>query len=169
MEDMLFTFTAGAAAWLCAVWPYRGTLRVPPHVEANHVVKRILLWGAPSVALLSALWRAGLDPVSATLLAAVPLLTILLVRRRQLWVFALTGLAFFVPVYFAELKLLFAILPDFPLQWSTGGAWTASFLGLPAGEPTWAAAFAILWPVLIASAFEVEFKPTGTTAAASSV
>lgn len=161
VEDLVFTFTSGAAAWLCAAWPYRGNLRAPSQLPASRVVKRILLWGALSEVLLAVLWRAALDPMSATLLASVPLLAILLARRRQLWILAGTGLALFVPAYFAVVKLQFAVFPDYPLQWNRQGPWAAAFLGVPAGEFAWAAAFAMLWPVMIASAFEAEFRPGG--------
>jgi hypothetical protein len=99
--------------------------------------------------------------MSATLLACIPLLAILLVRRRQLWMLAGTGLALFVPFYFLVVRLQFAVFPGYPLQWNRQGPWAAAFLGVPAGELAWAAAFAILWPVMIASAFEVEFLPAG--------
>ena len=167
VEDLVFTFTSGAAAWLCAAWLYRGDLTAPPHLPASRAVKRLLLWGLTSGVLPAALWRAGLDPMSAALLAAIPLLTVLLIRRRRLWILAFTGLTFFVPAYFSVVKLQFAIFPDYPLQWNQQGPWAAPFLGVPAGELAWAAAFALLWPVVIASAFEVEFRPLGAAVAPS--
>ena len=167
VEDLLFTFTTGAVVWLCSAWPYRRDLRMPSHLPARRVAKRILLWGLPSEALQAALWLAGLDYMSAMLLASVPLLTVLLVRRPRLWILAFSGLAFFVPVHFAGFKLAFATLPDLVLQWNKQGPWATGFLGVPAGELAWAAAFAILWPVVMASALEVEFRPAGVAAASS--
>jgi hypothetical protein len=183
VEDLIFTFTTGAAAWLCAAWPYRRSLTVaalkahrsrdrqgaigrvvPSHLPASRAARRILLWEGLSAVLLAALWLAGVDFMSATLLASIPLLAILLIRRRQLWILAGTGLAIFVPAYFAVVKLQFSIFPDYPLQWNQQGPWAAAFLGVPAGELAWAAAFALVWPVVIASAFEVEFRPPGVAA-----
>ena len=161
VEDPIFTFTTGALVWFCAAWPHRGDLRAPSELLSSRVAKRILLLGLPSEVVLAVLWYAGVDPMSATLLASLPLLTVLLVRRRQLWILAVAGLAFFMPVYYAVVKLQFAIFPGYPLQWNQQGSWAAAFLGLPAGEWAWAAAFAMLWPVVIASAFEVEFRPAG--------
>lgn len=167
VEDLVFTFTVGATVWLCAAWPYRRNLRMPSHVQASRVVGRLLLWTLPMEALLAALWLAGLDHVSAMLLASIPLLTVLLFRRRQLWILALTGLAFFVPVYCACVRLQFTIFPDYPLQWNKEGLWAVKFLGLPAGELAWAAAFAIVSPMLIASVFDVEIGQAGAAVEAS--
>ncbi|MCX6620163.1 MAG: hypothetical protein NTY38_03625 [Acidobacteria bacterium] len=163
IEDLIFTFTTGAVVWLCAAWPYRRELRVPSRLSAGGLVKRILLWGLLSDLVLAALWLGGLDPMSATLLAAVPLLAILLARRRHLWAFACAGLACFVPFYFAAVRLQFAIFPDYSRQWNSEGPWAAQLLEVPLGEIAWAAAFAVLWPVVIASAFEVKCRPAGAT------
>jgi hypothetical protein len=167
VEDLVFTFTSGAAAWLCAAWLYRRDLSAPSHLPVSRAVRRLLLWGLTSDVLLAALWRAGLDPMSTALLAAIPLLTVLLIQRRRLWILACTGLTFFVPAYFSVVKLQFAIFPDYSLQWNQQGPWAAQFLGLPAGELAWSAAFAFFWPVVIASAFDVELRPASAAVAAS--
>jgi hypothetical protein len=161
VEDLIFTFTTGAAVWLWAAWGCGGDFSVPSPLPAGRATRRLLSWGLASGSLLAALWRAGLDPMSATLLAPIPVLAFLLTRQPRLWILAGTGLVCFVPVYYAGVKLEFAIFPGYPSQWNPHGPWTPPFLGLPAGELAWAAVFAVLWPVLIASAFEVDVGAAG--------
>ena len=158
VEDLLFTFIAGAVVWLCAAWGHRGNLTVPAHFPAGRVTRRLVLWQLPAGALLAALWRAGLDPMSAALLASIPLLTFLLARRPRLWILSGAALGCFVPFYWAFVRIQFAAFPTYPSQWNPQGPWTPAFLGLPAGELAWAAVLAVLWPVLIASVFDVDVR-----------
>lgn len=164
IEDPIFTFIAGAAVWLCAAWGRRGNLTVPPRFPAGRVTGRLVLWQLPPGALLAALWLAGLDHMSATLLASIPLLMFLLSRRPELWILSGAGLASFVPVYWAVVRIQFAAFPAYPSQWNPHGPWAPTFLGLPAGELAWAAVFAAVWPVLIASVFEVDVGAASATA-----
>jgi hypothetical protein len=158
IEDLVFAFTVGAAAWLCAAGPYR-KLAAPGHIVTGQAVTRLLLWGAASSAAAFGLWRAGVDCMSATLAPAFLLLAALLARRAQLWPLAITGPAVFVPLYVVVVRVQLAVWPDYLLQWSRGGPWSGMVFGMPAGEIAWAAAFAAVWPVAIASAAGMELNP----------
>jgi hypothetical protein len=159
IEDLIFTFSAGMAAWYCAAWPQRA-VALPDRIVTWRSVKRTLIWGTASGALAFVLWRGGLDCMSATVMAAIPLLAALLVWRRRLWRLAFTGMVCFVPVYIALVNIQLAIWPDYLRQWSSGG-WSRIILGMPVGEIAWAGAFGTVWPVLIASAFDIELETEG--------
>ncbi|MBI4873509.1 MAG: hypothetical protein HY822_02625 [Acidobacteria bacterium] len=154
IEDFIFTFTAGAAAWLAAAGPHRRRI-----VAGSGLDRRVLLWGAVSAACGWALWRVGFDCMTSTLAAAGGLLLLLVARRIRLWPLALTGVAVFVPFYVAVVRIQFAFWPDYVLAWNQAGPWAARIWGIPAGEIAWAVSFAALWPMVVASALNVEVKP----------
>ena len=158
IEDLVFAFTVGAAAWLCAAWPFR-KLAAPEHLVTGKAVTRLLIWGATASAAAFGLWRFGVDCMSATLAPAILLLAALLARRVQLWPLAVTGPAVFVPLYVAVVRLQLAVWPDYLLQWGRGGPWAGMVLGIPAGEIAWAVGFAAVWPVAVASATDMELRP----------
>jgi hypothetical protein len=154
-EDLVFSFVAGALVWLAAAWPC-DDLQGPRPLAVKRAAVRLLVWGVASDVLLLGLWRvAGMDCMSATALAGVPLGGYLLIRRPRLWRLAATGVVCFVPVYVAIVRAHLYLWPEYVRQWNAEGPWAYLVAGVPAGEIVWAGAFAALWPLAIASAFDV--------------
>lgn len=150
IEDFIFSFEAGAGAWLAAAWPLRRRL------AGAASDGRVLLWGGAAGAASWGLWRAGAEVMISTLAGTLGLLVVLLARRFRLWPLALTGMAVFTPVYFAVVRIQFAFWPDYILAWNPAGPWAAPVWGIPLGEIVWGPAFAALWPVVVASALGME-------------
>jgi hypothetical protein len=156
VEDLIFCYTAGAAAWLAAVYWSRETCVVELR-NLRTAILRIMLWGIPAAAVGFGLGLAGMDHISSTLIPAAGCLLFLLSRRASLWRLTLAGIVSFTPLYVLVVKLQFAVWPSYITYWNANGPWGTLALGIPRGELAWAAMLGAVWPVLIASALDVRF------------
>ncbi len=155
VEDLMFCFEAGAFLWLAAAWRLRPV--APSSLPLRAALRRILAWGLATGLSISALRFSGVDFLSAVLICGGLLFVGLLALRLRLWPLALAGVACFAPLYVAVVRLQLILWPAYIQQWNPRSPWAAAFiLGIPAGELAWALVFALLWPVVIASAFDLE-------------
>jgi hypothetical protein len=155
VEDLIFTYTAGTAAWMAAaLWVRNGWTVERSRTSA---VRRMMPWGLCAV-IDVALWQAGLDSMTAALAASLVLLACLVVRRPALWRLAVAGMVTFSAFYVAVLRLQFAAWPAFVRYWNPGGWWIRSLFGIPVGDVAWAAVFGAVWPLVIANALDIRFE-----------
>lgn len=158
IEDLMFTYTVGTGAWMAAMLWSREDWTVGARSSGDAVV-RMLPWGLVAVADV-ALWMAGLNSMTATLITSTALLLFLLGRRTSLWRLALAGLVTFTPFSIMLEKIEFAVWPNLATYWNPGGPWGTLVLGVPRGEVAWSAIFGALWPVVVASALDIRFGRT---------
>jgi hypothetical protein len=156
VEDLIFTYTAGAAAWLAAAYWSRETC-VASVCELRIAILRMMPWAIPTTAVGLGLGWAGMDHITSTLIPAAGCLLFLLCRRASLWRLALAGVISFTPLYVLTVKLQFAAWPMYISYWNADGPWGTLALGLPRGEIAWAAMLGALWPVVTASALDIRF------------
>jgi hypothetical protein len=161
VEDMIFTFSFGAAAWmLAALWSGESCrVGIRPFGTA---FLRLLPWGLPTVAAGMVLWLAGMPHLTAIIVSSGGLLLFLLIRRMSLWRLAVAGLFSFTPFLVIDEKLQFAAWPNYLSYWNPGGLWGPLVFGIPRGEIAWGLVFGAAWPVVIASALDIRFdrKPS---------
>lgn len=154
VEDMIFTYSFGAAAWMiAALWCLEScTVGIRAFWTAFLLM---MPWALITVAAGMFFWLAGMPHLTAILVSSAGLLLFLLGRRMSLWRLALAGLVFFTPAYLLVEKLQFAAWPNYLSYWNAGAPWGTLVLGIPRGEIAWAAVFGAVWPVVIASALDI--------------
>ncbi len=168
LEDAVFFFAAGAAAWLCATWGRRD-LTVPEKLWRPMAVWRLLGCGVVTGSLSLCLLVRGADYMSSLLLPLIPLVGLLVILRPRLRRLALVGPAIFVPIYIAMVNLQFALWPRYILCWNRESPWARIVLGIPAGEIAWAVLFSAAWPLAMAFVFDVRRAPVTIPAASVSL
>jgi hypothetical protein len=156
IESLIFTYTSGFTVWLSAAFWSRTSCTVGIHSFLTGFL-RLAPWSLTLTAAYVGLWLAGVNCVTATLVASGGMLLFLLFRRGSLWRLALAGLVSFTPVYMLEMKLQFAAWPNYISYWNAGGLWGTLVFGVPRGEIAWAAMFGAAYPVVIASALDIRF------------
>ncbi len=157
VEDMIFTYTVGASAWLmAALWRHEScTVGTRSFGSA---FQRLTPWALTVTVAYIGLWLAGMNCVTATLVCSAGLLLFLLRRRPSLWRLALTGLVSFTPIYMLEETVQFAAWPNYLAYWNSEGIWGTLVLGIPLGEIAWAVIFGAACPVVIASVLDIAFE-----------
>jgi hypothetical protein len=154
VEDMIFTYSFGAAAWMiAALWCLESCTVGIRTFRAAFL--RLLPWAFTTVAAGMVVWLTGMPHLTAILISSSGLLLFLLIRRASLWRLAVAGLVFFTPLYMFIVNFQFAVWPNYLSYWNTGGPWGTLVLGIPRGEIAWAAVFGAVWPVVIASALDI--------------
>jgi hypothetical protein len=156
VEDLIFTYTAGASAWLLAALWRRKTCAVSVR-DFKTAILCMTLWGVPTAAAGLGLGLAGMDHITSTLISTAACLLFLLGRKASLWRLALAGLGSFTPAYVLVVRLQFAVWPNYISYWNPSGPWGTLAFGMPLGEIVWAAMFGAVWPVVIASALDIRF------------
>jgi hypothetical protein len=152
-EDLVYLYWTGSAAWMAAaLWLRHGWVT---GVRSTPAALLRMMPLALATALWAALWLAGVNVITASLLAEAALLLFLLGRRRSLWRLALGGMITYTPFYILVVKIHFALWPRYVSYWIPVYPWGRTVLGIPWGEIAWALAFSAMWPVLIAWALDL--------------
>jgi hypothetical protein len=159
LEDVSFSFTVGAMAWLVSAFIYRRRLtmdhRWPPRIR-RFLFSCVLFSG-----LCLCFWFAGVKSLANSLLAGVVSLTVVFYHAHNAWPLAATGIAFFTPIYILIEKIQFNIWPNFVLQWNPHDLLGNRIMGLPIGEIAWAVVFGVGWPFYIAYLYGVQLLNSG--------
>jgi hypothetical protein len=157
IESAIFTFMAGTAVWLIAAASIRRECAIGTRAFSE-VFRRMTPGALAVTALYVALWRTGVNCVTAALTAPAGLLVWVLIRRPGLARLSVAGFGFWIPLYFFMVRAQFAFWPDYSSYWNPGGTWGTRFLGVPLGEIAWAAIMGSIWPVAIAWALDVRLE-----------
>jgi hypothetical protein len=156
VEDFLFSFLCGGAAWFEAVWLFRN--RVTAAIESLLFIARYAWLMAVGVSTCLLGMFMGFDSLSSVLLCYSILIFILLVLRFSLWPMAVVAGLQGLIYYWVFMKIVFWIWPDFLMQWSSKNIWYENLLGVPAGELAWAATYTAVWPLIIAYASDTHLE-----------
>lgn len=154
LEDVLFSFFVAALAWLLAAWPFRHRLHLS-HQGSGSPWRRYALVSAPTVGFYLLLVWVRVDPMSALIITLLVAGGALLILRRDLWPFSLTGFLIFPPVYLLLVKLCYWIWPESVCQWNLQSFWGQIIGGLPLGELVWALAYGPSWPLYVGYVFQI--------------
>ena len=150
IEDVLWTFSAGALAWAAATLGTREDLR--PRRELSHALIRwALLWGTAGIVAV-VLWRVGVPVMTSTLAAAAAVTLLVAPQRRDLWPIALRGAIFFPILYGMGACAFVQLAPAFRLYWNHEALSGVALFGLPAEEIAWAVVWGATCPFLVAFA-----------------
>jgi hypothetical protein len=145
IEDLIFSFFAGSAAWICASLPWGKGMVVT--IRPGYIFKWYVLVNIVGVSTVLAAVRMGIDPMTAILGSFALGIVALLRTCPSRWVLAATAGAAFPVAYALLVRLSFLVVPDFVGQWAPGGSWGGVILGIPAGEIAWAVGFGTCWPL----------------------
>ena len=154
VEDLVFCFVAGALAWLLAGWPLRRRIRSTPRWRT--AIKRYAMLGALGGSVIIGWEIADRHSMMGFTVSSLLVLTTVLVLRRQLWVFAISGALLYPAVHILVVRIQFWIWPDYVLFWNTGGLLGRTIAGVPLFEFAWSVVFGAVWPVIVAFVTDTE-------------
>jgi hypothetical protein len=155
-EDILFIAASGMLGWAVAAWPFRQRLR-HAWFENNSkdrwsaLLTRFAIGAVPGLAVSYA-FKYGLpsQPVmNGTMWGIAVGGALLLCWKPRLWLLAVVGCTAFLLGYFALMKLLFLVAPEWSAPWHSAlqpHSWVA---GVPLYELLWAAGFGAVWPLFV--------------------
>ena len=153
VEDLVHLYWTGSAAWMAAALCLRRHWVVGVRSTVAALLRMLPL--ALAAALFVALWLAGMNVMTASLLVEAALFLFLLGRRRSLWRLALAGMIAYTPFYTMVVKIHLTLWPSYVSYWSPVYPWGRTILGIPLGEIAWALSLSAMWPALIAWALDL--------------
>jgi hypothetical protein len=156
IEDALFAFLVGAAAWLFGTWRFRSRLELTYRWPLFLVRYGGMVLFTTSLIIF--FWSSGLGIMTASVIAGVISVATILGLKRDLWPIALSGAAGFTLLYCGTFLLILRICPSFACQWNGQNLWGTLVLGLPLDEVAWSCSFGALWPSILAYAFKGRLK-----------
>ena len=155
IEDVIFSFNAGALAWLLAAWPFRRRIRATVEMKAAMTRFASLSLIGGIVIIGSHLW--GNHSMVGFAAASLVVLSVILALGPKRWVLAVTGGLLFTTAHTLLVRIQFWIWPDYVTFWNREGLLGTSFVGVPLIEPLWALFFGSVWPVIVGFVFDVRF------------
>jgi lysylphosphatidylglycerol synthetase-like protein (DUF2156 family) len=158
-EDLVFCVVAGALAWLVAAWPFRH--RVRSTVRWRAAMTRYAALGLLGGVVIIGFHLGDRHSMTGFAVASLLVLATVLILRRELWILAPSGAAFYSAVHVSVVRLQFWIWPDYVSFWNHEGLLGSTIAGVPLFEFVWSAVFGGVWPVVVAFVFDLRFK-TGT-------
>lgn len=156
IEDILFSFSNGGMVWLLATWPLRDRLMLD--IQIKQIFKRYLILTSSGVTLWLVLIFFGCNPMHGALFGIVAITVLILGLRIQLWPLGLVGALSFSLLYFIFCSILFALNPNFLLQWNFQSLSGNFILDVPIEEIAWSIGFGASWPLLIGYSFNARLS-----------
>lgn len=160
IEDIIFSFSNGGIVWFLVTWPIRTRLSVD--IQIKRMLRRYLTFSILGISFGLILLFLGFDPMHGTLLGIAIMAIILLQMRRKLWLLPVIGAICFGLTYTIMCSVVFALNPDFLLQWNLKTLSWGYYLGVPLEEIIWSIAFGAVWPLLVAYSFDTQIEPQKT-------
>jgi len=161
IEDLLFSFAAGAWVWILAVFFLRKRLVLRIHLP--QVLARYAVIMACGLSCWGIAWKLIHDPMLAVWVSFVVGTLVHLLLRPALWRLTLSGGLGFLGVYALGMKIWLWSLPSFAASWPATVRWNTLFLGIPYGEHIWALTYGACWPLVLAFLFRAEWLPSLST------
>jgi hypothetical protein len=127
--------------------------------HTTRVLRRYIVTTLSGLCLLVLCRTCGLDIMTSANLSMAILGILLLLRRVELWPIPVTGAIGFGILYALLIGCIFAIWPDFLLQWNTVNLWGISIVGVPLGEITWSLGYGAVWPLIMAYVLDAKVAP----------
>ncbi len=161
--DILYCYSAGLLTWLFAlVLPFTRRLRTAWDIRSG--TRRAMAVGASVTAPYLVFLLAGLDSMTATLIAFAIGVCFVLSARRDLWPLALPAAIGYPIAHCLALALAFRIWPELTSYWHKDLLWGRPFLlNVPLGEYVFHAALGAIWPLVVA--FTLDLRPARANAA----
>lgn len=137
IEDLLFSFLTGSAAWLIVMLtPVGRSVTISP--TWDRALRTLAWWFAVSSAVFLALIVLGADPMVSLLVITGGAAAVFARLRPDLLPPAIVGSIGFGSWYCLNLFLDFTICPQMSGYWNQASAWaSADILGLPLLEVIW--------------------------------
>ena len=160
IEDFVFLFQFGASTWFLAQAPFQGNLRC--ELQPGRVIAGAGVFVSIGALLLVGLQRLGFNFTTASLLAPVAFIFLLLLWQRHLWRIALAASLGQTALYALLIKFCSWLWPGFLAQWDLhwrADVVTASTIGgIPALELAWALVFAPAHAMIIAYLVHIKWR-----------
>lgn len=158
-EDFIIAFATGGLSWIMASWPLRRRLRV--EVLGWRILGRYVVGTLAGLSVGGVFRLFGVGPLAAMVLAFSIFGVAIFWLGGRLWQVALSGFVGFTALYFAVVKVVFLLCPEFIHQWNEPNLWGPRIWGVPIDEITGAAGFAAAWPLFMAYLFCVRIGRDG--------
>ena len=159
IADFLYAFSAGLMTWLLvAGFPFarRLVMRWRPGPIARRAAP---VFGVVTFVQLGLL-AAGMDSITATLVAMALAMAGVLAARPSLWPLALPAAISYPVLHCIAMALAFKLWPSLPSYWNQDLIWARPFLlEVPLGEFAYHAALGSAWPVMVA--YFLDARPRG--------
>jgi hypothetical protein len=156
IEDVLFCMNAAVMVWLLATWPF--ARRITIDITLREVFMRYVLILISGTGAFLLLFMSNEPVMTGTLVIMMTAMLAFIGLECHSWPLAVTGVALFLPLYVIVVGTEFAVWPAYVYSWGSTTIWGNLVAGVPIGEIAWAAAFGLLWPLLIAFSFKIRFK-----------
>ncbi|MBE3135386.1 MAG: hypothetical protein IMZ55_18115 [Acidobacteria bacterium] len=153
VEDALCSFMVALMAWVVVAVLLRGKLS--DRMGTAGFLRRYNAACALSIGLFLSAYVAGLDAMSALIVACALMAMLLQAANRGAWPLAVGGMCGFGLAWWAAVRLFFWLWPEFSSQWNGASVWGALVIGVPLGELTWALVFGSYWPLFVAYALRI--------------
>lgn len=153
LEDFLFMFNTGIAAWLAGSWPYRDRL-ILGRIRIWAFLRRSMLMAGVILATGAVLHRFGMKVGLSIPVVWSACAGILLCLRPDLRAVMAAAAATFGVSYFAVVACVFAVAPDFTSAWNYNNLLGWKVLEVPVDEIVWAMGFGAVWPAFLVYATE---------------
>lgn len=148
LEDILFLFIAGARGWFFATLPEQR--RWHPTASATRFVQVAVAMTATAFAALGILRMLGIGYTSASYLVPAAIGVSLLCLQPGHWRLAASGALGSVVLSGLELRLWFALWPDWRFAWTPDAATSRLLLGVPIGDLLWWGVVGAVHPLVVA-------------------
>ncbi len=165
IEDMLFLFIAGARSWFFATAPGMG--RWVATAAPLAFLRAAVTMTVAAFASLAVFRLIGLGSTSASYVLPAAFGLILLSLNRHHWPLALSGAVGSALLSWLELRVWFAIWPEYRLAWTPDAATSRAVLGVPAGDLLWWAVVGAVHPLVMARCAGVARRASGIGTTAS--
>jgi hypothetical protein len=161
IEDVLFCFHTGAMSWLCALWPWRDTIRITP--VATVAIRRLLSVSLFALIMLGCFLGAGLTIMLAFTLTQTIVSAVLVIMRPTYIRLAVSALPLFTAYYFLLLCLWKLLMPGFMGMWDGSELIGPQLFSVPLEEYIWVMSLSVGFPITMAfslnAAFQSSFHP----------
>ena len=157
VEDILCSFMVAAMPWFVIAMSFGRRIKLPDKLKIFWPRYRII--AGISVIIFLLCYLAGLKGMTSLLTACGSVAALLLLWKKERWLFALGGIVGFTVIYLVLVRIYFFIWPEFVLQWNMQSFWGGLILGIPLGEIAWAPIFGAYWPLFMMHILDLQNEP----------
>ena len=156
IEDAICSFAVAAMVWLVISILFRN--RISSEILTRGAFNRYISSAGISVFIFMMLFSVEFLPMTALVLCNLIVWLVLVLLRRDLLLFSLSGMIAYGIVHFFLMKSCFLFIPDFILTWNSQNLWGTPVFGVPLGEITWAMFYGAFWSLFMAHSFGIRLR-----------